>query len=808
VDVFLFDGCELDVDRRELRVGGEARPVEPQVFDVLAVLVRERDRVVTKDELLDAVWRHRFVTESAVSSRIKSARRAIGDDGRAQRLIRTVHGRGYQFVGDVREPGPEADRAPLHVAGRRATPVPPPATATVGRRRDIGEVLGLLDRARIVTLLGPGGVGKTRLGTEAALRWAGSTGRQDCFVDLTKVRDARLVPALIVRELGIHGGEGGDAEHRLAEALRGKSLLLVLDNFEHVVEAAGVVADLVRASPGVQALVTSRARLRIAGEHVYDVAPLAVERDGEAGCDGLPDAVALFDQAATAVDPSFRLADHLTDVATICRTVDGLPLAIELAAGHVRTLPPALLRTRLGAQLRSAAGGARDAPARQRTIPATIDWSLALLGPAERALFTRLGVFSGPVPLEAVEAVCADPAADGDAVVALGRLVDQSLVRRVAGAGGEPRFVLLELLRERAGDLLAEGRDEVAVRRRHAAWCAAFVEDQEDRRWLDAAPTWVEQVAELLSEVRAAHGWAQEHGEIELATRITASLGNWWHREGHMDEGRRWVAEALASADGLAPRLGAMLQLAAGFVFWPVDYLTTRGHLEAAAAAFERLGDDRYLSYTLNLTAGTFIGERERYEWGRQRNDRALELARRVGEGPLVASALNVLGELARVHGDDATARAAYEEGRALAIACGDAQHAAMFDGNLAFIAEHEGRFAAAHRLATESLRQAWALGRRLTGAEGISLLAGPELALGRPERSAMLIGASDEALRVMGVALPQGDRPEHARVVAGAREALGDQAYERLCAEGARLSLDEAIDLALGAMTGEVSPR
>src|SRR5262245_14168748 len=407
--VFLFDRCELDLGTVELRVEGQARAVEPQVFDVLAFLVRHRDRLVPKEELLDAVWQHRFVTDSALSSRIKSARAAIGDDGRAQRLIRTVHGRGYQFVADVRirEPAAPSEARSEGPAAPGPTPVPRPATPTIGRDVAIAEVLGLLGTRRVVTLLGPGGVGKTRLAAEAVLRRGPDAPAECGFVDLTLVRDAERVPHLVVRELGIRAGDGADPRQVLAEALRGRRFLLVLDNFEPVIDAAGIVTDIVQAAPGAVVLATSRARLRIAGEHVVDVAPLAVDAgDGDG-------AVALFAQAATAVDGSFEPQTNLADVVAICRTVDGLPLAIELAAGHVRTLPPALLRTRLGARLGSPGGAARDAPERQQTVPATIDWSLQLLGAPERRVFARLGVFAGPVPLDAVELVCADHRTDG-----------------------------------------------------------------------------------------------------------------------------------------------------------------------------------------------------------------------------------------------------------------------------------------------------------------------------------------------------------------------------------------------------------
>ena len=822
--VYRFEDCELDEATLQLRVGGEPVQVEPQVFDLLRVLVRRRDRVVTKEELLDEVWHHRFVTESAVSSRIKSARRAIGDDGRAQRLIRTVHGRGYQFVGEVTVDEPRA-------ATGGATPVPRPTTATVGRAADVAAVLALLDGARIVTLLGPGGVGKTRLAVEVALRCAaGDGGPEACFVDLTKVRDADLVPELVVRELGIHVAAGSDAPQALHEALRGGPRLLLLDNFEHVVRAAPGVGDIVRWAPDARVLITSRARLRVAGEQVYDVPPLAV--DGEdTGTAGLTDAVALFDQAARAVDPGFDLDAELADVAAICRAVDGLPLAIELAAGHVRTLPPVLLRTRLTARLGSPLGAARDAPGRQRTVPATIDWSLQLLGPAERALFARLGVFAGQVPLDAVEQVCGPGArsddgrpgdggrapatatsiGDGDAgqphggvVDALTRLVDQSLVRRTTGTRDEPRYVLLELLRERARELLAESGEAAAVEGRHAAYVAAFLDDLDERRWTDLSDRWIDLVTEMLGEIRAAHDWAGRHGEAVVAARITAGLGTFWHREGHHAEGRRWVADALAHADRLDPLLAARLQLAAGFVAWPRDQAAARVHFEQAAAAFRHLDHRRYLAYALMLCSGTYVGDPSGYDLGLGLCDDGIDLARDVGEKPLIAQALNIRGELTRVAGDDRLALAAYEEGRDLAAAAADEAHLSVFLANLAYLADHRGDHETARRLGRDALRLCWSLGRRMMAAWTVSELAGPELGLGHPEHGARLVGAADEALRVLGVTRHPGDVSEHERVVAGLRAALGEDAYGTWYEDGARLSLDDAVALAL---SGPASP-
>ena len=676
------------------------------------------------------------------------------------------------------------------------TPVPLPPTATIGRTEEIGRVLGLLDRARVVTLLGPGGVGKTRLALEVAARRREERAVDACFVDLTKVTDAALVPDVIARELGAR--LGGSAEQAVQEVLRGQALLLVLDNFEHVVEAAPVVSGIISWSPDVEVLATSRTRLRIDGEQVFDVAPLAAEPlPASMAEEEPPDAVRLFAQVARSVDPSFDLDVHREDVLAICRQVDGLPLAIELAAGHVRTLAPALLRARLGARLGSAEEAPRGRPPRQRTVAATIDWSLQLLGPAEAGLFARLGIFGAPVSLETVEHVCALDEETHAVAPLLGRLVDQSLVRRSPGVAGEPRFGLLELLRERARALLPEDeRHELEARR--AALVADELDLLDERRGTDAAGLWIDRIDEQLPEIRAAHAWAERAGDVPLAARIAAGLGTFWHREGHHEEGRQWVAASLEHLPELTTMTAARLHLAAGYLEWSQDPEAGRHHWSSAAALFRSLGHDRNLAYALALMCGTYLGDETAYDEALTLCDEAIELARTVGERPLIAQALNVKGELARVHGDDALARVAYEEGRDLAIESGDEAHLTIFLANLAYLARHDGDYHEARRLGCEALAMCWRLGRLMMAAWTISELAGAEVGLGRPVRGAVLVGAADEALQRRGLPRHPGDVAEHQGVVASLRSALGDEVYDSWHAEGSLLSLRQAVVLAL----------
>jgi tetratricopeptide (TPR) repeat protein len=370
------------------------------------------------------------------------------------------------------------------------------------------------------------------------------------------------------------------------------------------------------------------------------------------------------------------------------------------------------------------------------------------------------------------------------------------MVRRVTGLAGSARFMLLELLRERARELLAERHDAAAVARRHAEHIAALCEDIDERKWRDLPDRWIDVTAELLGEIRAAHEWARTHGDDQLAARLVASLGTYWHRAGYDREARDWVASAIANADSFDPLLRARIDLAGGLAEWDHDLLAARVHLDRAASAFRALQHQRHLAFLLAMSAGTYISDRAGYVNAIAQCEEAIRLARQVEERPLIAQALNVKGELARVQGDDDIALAAYEEGRSLAESAGDRAHLGILLADLGYLAEHRGEFDEAQRLTRDGLRLCWSLGRRMVAACLVSHLAGPELAQGRPARGAVLVGASDQAFQVIGVARYPGCLPEHARVVNELTAALGPDEYGRLHSHGARLSLDEAVAL------------
>jgi tetratricopeptide (TPR) repeat protein len=333
------------------------------------------------------------------------------------------------------------------------------------------------------------------------------------------------------------------------------------------------------------------------------------------------------------------------------------------------------------------------------------------------------------------------------------------------------------------------------------------VESIEERRWTDQADRWIDIVSGVLPEIRAAHAWAQDRGEWRLAGRMTAGLGTYWHRDGHHLEGQRWVDQALGHIDEFDGATAGRLMLSAAFTTWPyADPARTRTLWQAAADRFRAQGDRRYLAYALGLLPGSYIGDEEHYDLAIGLCEESLTLAREVGDRPLIAQTLNVLGELARVHGDDDLALAAYTEGKDLVTEVHDDAHLSVFLANLAYLADHRGDYAEARRLGMEALRLCWSLGRRMMAAWTVSELAGPYLGLGRPERGALLVGAANQALEVLGVSRHPGDLNEYDRVMHGLRERLGDDEFEQLYAEGARMSLRGAVALALA--DADVEPR
>lgn len=503
---FRFGVQVLDLRARELRDAHGALDLEPRTFDVLAHLVRHRDRVVTKEELLDEIWGDRFVSESALSSRIKDARKALGDDGRAQRAIRTVHRVGFRFVADVVEEADELGTRTLGASawtGSRRRPL-------FGREGDLAELTARLDDHRLVTVTGPGGVGKSVLVEALLEEGLPPAGRRRWLCELAKVREGGAVASVVLGAIG--EGQQGDAEpaESLVRALERQSGVLVLDNCEHVAEqAVEIIGEVTRRCPGVTVVTTSRTPLGVAGESVLVLEPL-----------GVSDAAACF--AARSADAGASVDPSDSSVRELCLRLDGLPLALELAAARARTLGAAQLCSLLDDRFGLLRDATHDDP-RHRSLHATIEWSWHELAAEDQELLACLSVFVGPFTLEDAAEVAFEGADVLDVVDALERLVATSLLGTVGGPAGRTRLRLLESVREFAAGQVGDLR---SVQRRHVAHFARLAERLDEACQSEHADEALEAMSIAWDNLRAAVGYAADAGELALARRIVAAVGS------------------------------------------------------------------------------------------------------------------------------------------------------------------------------------------------------------------------------------------------------------------------------------------
>jgi predicted ATPase/class 3 adenylate cyclase len=699
-----------------------------------------------------------------------------------------------------------ADFPPLRSLDARPHNLPVQPTSLVGREREGDAVRERLLRedVRLLTLTGPGGTGKTRLALQAA------ADALDHFEDgvwlalLAAVDDPALVLPTIAQALGVKETEGRTTADALKEHLGRKRLLLVLDNFEQVLDAAPAVANLLAACPQLKVLVTSRAVLRLSGEHDFAVPPLALPDPvrlphGGGLAEGLRqyEAVRLFIERALAAKSDFAVTnENAPAVAEICVRLDGLPLAIELAAARVRVLSPQAMLARLHHRLPLLTGGARDLPARQQTLRAAISWSHDLLDPAERALFRRLAVFAGGWTLEAAEAVCGPPS--GDVLDLLASLVEKSLVRQEALEDGEDRFSMLETIREYAAERLEEAGQAEAQRAAHAGHYLAFAKRAAPELRRSAAAVWVGRLERDHDNVRAALRWALGSGEHETALRLAVAVLMFWYTRGYLTEGRRWLDAGMAAGAAVPAELRASALSAMGILAWEQGDLAQAAALYQDALMLQReLGDRAGSARTLGNLAWVALHEGD-LERAAPLCEESLALFRAMEDDTGTAIALNRLGSLARQRGDLEAARAAYEESLALRRAAGDPRGVAVVTDNLARLALAQGTYERARALFQESLVSARRLGDRegLTSVlEGLAELA---VAMGQHEPAATLLASAGRLRIEIAAPVRPVDRAEHEGLLRAVRDALSAAAHAAAWAKGETMTDEQAAAYAL----------
>jgi predicted ATPase/class 3 adenylate cyclase len=553
----------------------------------------------------------------------------------------------------------------------RPNNLPLQLTSFVGREAELAAVGKLLDGARLVTLTGPGGTGKTRLALQVAAERLARYGDGVFFVELATVTDAQMVPTAVAGALRLREQADRPLIETLKDHFRDREVLLVLDNFEQVVGGAGAVTDLLAAAPRLNVLVTSRILLRVHGEHEFGVPPLAIPDAAHLPATEALSAyegVALFIDRALAARPDFAITQaNAPAVAEIIARLDGLPLAIELAAAKCRLLGPEAILGRLGSRLAFLGGGARDLPARQQTLREAIDWSYGLLSADEQAVMPLLGVFAGGFTLDAAGAVIGADATTRDTLDVLAGLVEQSLVRRDEGPAGEPRFAMLETIREYALERLVASNGQAAAQRRHAEYFLALAEALEPR--LTGSPAAGEAVDRDHDNFRAALGWAlDDGGESEIGLRLGFALWRFWQQRGHFREARAWFDRLLAlpGADAPTPARARGLTGAGGIAYWQNDYPAALGWYTEAEAIIRTLDDPVWLADAMYNTGTTaaLLGDLPTVT---AKLEEGVAIGRRLGDDEILYRFLQAKGYMAFMGDDLEHARPLLEE--ALAVA-------------------------------------------------------------------------------------------------------------------------------------------
>jgi predicted ATPase/DNA-binding XRE family transcriptional regulator len=691
--------------------------------------------------------------------------------------------------------------------------VPAPPASLVGRERNLEEVTAFLRRreVRLLTLTGTGGVGKTRLALQAARDARAFFPDGVAFVPLAYLNNAELVVPSVIRSFGLSEAAGQSPREVLGAYLREKRLLLTLDNFEHLLEAAPEVSWLLETCPSLTVLVTSRAPLRVGGEQEYPVPPLELPvSTRDPGIDevlGSPSG-RLFVERARAASPTFSLTEaNAAAVAAICWRLAGLPLALELAAARMRFLSPSLLLVRLDRALSTS--WSRYGADRQRTMRATLDWSHDLLGQPEQALFRRLAVFAGGFTLDAAEAVGAtSDVADEDVFDLLGALVEQSLVTAESGKEGAevPRYGMLEPVRQYALEKLEESGEAGVAIRSHTAFFLDLAEQAYPELRGPHQAEWLDRLEQEHGNLRATIGRALSAGEAETATRLGWALWVFWWLRGYQREGRRWM-EILLEYDLPANLRAIALAVVGHMDYTQGDYESSQSHLQESLELAKRVGDKVRAALAVYIL-GLLALNRQEIEAARSRLEEALCLYLGIGDGQMVSSVRSHLGVLLLIQGDLDGATAMMEEGLALARQLGDTLGISNALYSLAQIAQARENHELAGRRFEEGVAVSEEMGDRANLGyflEGLAVVAGVQ---GKVERSARLFGAAEGLLQAVEAPVYdyyEPNRSFYQRTMAAVRAKLGEEGFEEARERGGAMTFEQAVAYAV--KDGEASP-
>jgi predicted ATPase/class 3 adenylate cyclase len=722
---------------------------------------------------------------------------------------------------------------PLKTLDNRPNNLPRQMTALIGREKEVAAVRALVLRPDVVllTLIGPGGTGKTRLGLQSGAELLDDYPDGVWFVELGTLTDHQLVVSTLAQTLGVTEAAGRPLIESLKDYLREKQTLLVMDNFEQVTGAAKQVGELLAACPGLKVLATSRVPLRIRAEKEYAVPPLGLPPVGSSRSTPLRmeqvtqyEAVRLFIERATDVKADFQVTnENAPAVAEICVRLDGLPLAIELAAARIRLFPPQALLGRLSSRLKMLTGGAADLTARQQTLRGAIDWSYDLLDDGEKQFFRRLSVFLGGRTLESIEAVCnAEGDLQVDVLDGVESLVSKSLLRQEEGAGGEPRFVMLETIHEYAREKSEESGEGLQIRRRHAEYFMEMAIEAEAALRGPDQSMWLARLDADHDNMRAALRWAcsgeegsvqsGQRAPVEIGLRLAGAIYRFWLICGYFTEGREQLEKLLAisGTEEVSPSKAKALLRAGGLAWSQGDYTAARSVLEKSLVMYRDLSDKAGIALAL-LNLGNVALYQVDYASARALYEESHAIYQELGDQYGNVNALHNAAIVAQYQHDNEGARAMLQECLEISRALGDNMGISQLFNSLGDVASNMGEAAAARAYYREGLAANQALGYKwglIESLEGLAKVVGSGAAFDVPSASvdrdnlllvaARLWGAAQLLRETIGAPVPPPDVEAHERNIAAARSRVEERAWNDAWTEGRAMPLEQLITYAL----------
>lgn len=835
---FRFGDFEMDCSRRALTRRGEPLTLHSKSFDLLVQLVENCGNVLSKDELLERVWPGQFVEENNLTVQISALRKVFGARKGKPNFIVTVPGRGYSFVQEVERIGfeqpfagasdPESCISNSLIVphnGKSSLQIASPekfreGQSLFGRDEEIAKIKSILrpgnGGARLIVLTGAGGSGKTRLAQAVGGELSADFPDGVFFVELAAVHNAELVASVIANTLDLkESGETLPIE-ALKTFLRERRMLLILDNFEQLISAAPIVKEILASSSSLKILVTSRVALRLNNEREFAVLPLSVPpKDVGISAEQLNEyaAIELFVARAAKANQNFSFGQtNASTVAEICRRLDGLPLAIELAAARLKLLPAQSILFRLENSLKLLTGGAGDLPARQRTMRGTIEWSYDLLDKDEKILFQRLAVFAGGFSVEAAEAIGEEEKAKkGDERIfsesqvsspsvldLLTSLVDNNLLVSKGQTDGSIRLQMLEVVREFALEYLEKSGEAEAIRHSHADFFLALAEEAEPNLFSGQSIDWLDKLETENDNLRAALQLLLDY-EPDRAARMASALGQFWINRSYLTEARRWLEAALEKSENQPNATRFKLLNTFSLVARNQgDYAATRRASEESLAASRAANDLPQIILSCHAVAGLATREGN-FTAGRKLLEEALTISRELGDEKQIAFTLSFLGNLFLAEGKTTAAVAAIEESLVISRRHGFRVNVSTNLTNLGSVAYYEGDTETSHRHFAESLTICREMGNKILVSCCLDGFAAVAASREKTEQAACLAGAAENLREAIGYEIELTERIFRDDYLEKVRASLREEVFTTLYEQGKTMNLDEALALALG---------